>query len=602
MNQPRSIPQLSLQDFEQRFRDRHLLHAVLAKWARERPEQPAIISADSGDSMSWAELETTTCGLAMSLVELGYRKGDRFATLLPLLAGHIVLEYACFRIGVIFIPLDLRLSAAEIVRSMQRLRPKGFAFAGIVPPGNFQPLAEAVRRECGFVEHYLEFSPDGEGGKSGAPHPAAVESASGEAGKGNIPFAKMLARARELCPEHRRQGAGPGSAAKGNDELREAYERATARVEENDGALVIFTTGSTGSPKPALLSHRGIACQAMCISQAFFRGDSGMRTLVNLPPSHVGGQTELLMGTFFGGGTAVILGAFDPPRSLRAIQEHRVQVLGQIPAMFQFEWRLKEYDKFDLTSLEFVAYGGQQVSEAFVTRMASMAPWVGTGLGLTEASGFCTYQLRPREQASELLPGLGTDMPVYAASIRGEMLPDGRAGEELREGQIGHICFRGPQTFLQYLGGQEATARSISRDGFLYTGDLGFKDAGGLHLSGRAKWVIKPSGYQVFPADVETHFCALVDRVASCAVVGVAHAVVSEAIVAFVEKKPGAELSRAMLERHARGLASYMRPRHYLLLEPGEMPLNRVAKPDYVLLREMALRAVETLRAQGRWQ
>jgi acyl-CoA synthetase (AMP-forming)/AMP-acid ligase II len=597
MNQPRSTPQLSLPDFEERFCDRHLLHAVLMKWARERPEQPAIISADTGDSMSWVELDTMTSGLAMSLVELGYRKGDRMASLLPLLAGHIALEYACFRIGVVFIPLDLRLSSTEIVRCMQCLRPKGFAFAGV--------LADAVQRECSFVEHYIEFSTDGEVGGSGAPHlPVGGRSVStsGEAGKGSIAFTKMLARARELCPEGRQQGAGPGSIVHGNDDAREAYERATASVAENDGALVIFTTGSTGSPKPALLSHRGIACQSMCISQAFFRGDSGMRTLVNLPPSHVGGQTELLMGTFFGGGTAVILGAFDPLRSLRAIQEHRVQVLGQIPAMFQFEWRLKEYDKFDFTSLEFVAYGGQQVPEPFMARMASMAPWVGTGLGLTEASGFCTYQLRPRELANELLAGLGTDMPVYAASIRGEMRPDGHAGEELPEGQIGHICFRGPQTFLEYLGDEEATARSISRDGFLYTGDLGFKNAGGLHLSGRAKWVIKTSGYQVFPADVETHFCALADRVAACAVVGVAHAVVSEAIVAFVEKKPGAELSRAMLEKHARGLASYMRPRHYLLLEPGEMPLNRVVKPDYVRLREMAISEVEALRKQGKWQ
>ncbi len=193
-------------------------------------------------------------------------------------------------------------------------------------------------------------------------------------------------------------------------------------------------------------------------------------------------------------------------------------------------------------------------------------------------------------------------MPVYAASIREEMRPDGCAGDELPKGEIGHICFRGPQTFRQYLGDEQANARAISRDGFLYTGDLGFRDDDGLHLSGRAKWVIKPSGYQVFPADVENHFCALADRVASCAVVGVAHAVVSEAIGAFVEKKPGAELSRPMLEKHARALALYMRPRHYLLLDPGEMPLNRVAKPDYVRLQQMALREVEALRAQGKWQ
>jgi len=84
-------------------------------------------------------------------------------------------------------------------------------------------------------------------------------------------------------------------------------------------------------------------------------------------------------------------------------------------------------------------------------------------------------------------------------------------------------------------------------------------------------------------------------------VAGVEHAVLSEAIVAFVEKKPGAELSVPILEKHARTLASYMRPRHYVLLEAGTMPLNRAAKADYVRLHDMAKREIEALRSKGKW-
>jgi acyl-CoA synthetase (AMP-forming)/AMP-acid ligase II len=584
MTQPRAVHPLSLEDYNERFRDRHLLHSVLEKWAHERPGHPAIISADTGQAISWAGLERITRGLAMQLVEMGYQNGDRFASALPLSTEHILIEYACFRIGVIFVPLDLRLSPAEMIRNLGLLRPRGFAFLGaelqhVPAAGDFSLLGKMVETEAPFVEHRLCFL-DGDAA-------TALE----DSGNGLLTMRQMLARASELA-------SGEAASAK---RVREAFERATAGVDENDGALVIFTTGSTGSPKPALLSHRNITCQAMCISRAFFRGDSGMRTLVNLPPSHVGCQTELLMGTFFSGGTAIILAAFEPLRSLRAIQEYKVQVLGQIPAQFQFEWRLKDYDRFDLSSLEFVAYGGQQVPEAFIEKMAAMAPWAGTGLGLTETAGFCTYQLQPREHAKACLNSLGVDMPVYAASIRGEMREDGFAAAELPEGEIGHICFHGPQTFLGYLGDPEATARTISRDGFLYTGDLGFKDSEGVHLSGRAKWVIKPSGYQVFPADVENHFCALAEYVAACAAVGVGHALISEAIVAFVEMKPGVSLSDPILERHARGLASYMRPRHYVLLQPGEMPLNRVAKPDYLRLREMAEREIADLREKGKW-
>ena len=147
-------------------------------------------------------------------------------------------------------------------------------------------------------------------------------------------------------------------------------------------------------------------------------------------------------------------------------------------------------------------------------------------------------------------------MPIYPCTIRQPMREDGYAGEELPAGEIGHVCFRGPQTFLGYVNDPEATAKAISRDGFLYTGDLGFKDAAGLHLTGREKWVIKSMGYQIFPGDVEAHICGLTEKVANCVVVGVAHAVVSEAVVAVVEKRPGVELSRQELDRHARALAS----------------------------------------------
>ena len=563
MNQSCVIPQLSSKDFEENFGERHLLHKVVSKWARERRDGIAIISADTGQATTWAALEDATLRLSAHLLNLGYGKGDCFVTALPLTTQHIILEYACFRIGVIFVPLDLRFSLSEIIRCIQRVQPRGFAFPGKTPLGDFREVGKAVGNECPSVKHRIQFS---------APE---------ETVPGATAASDLFAQASKVAIE--------------------TGERMSVEVGENDAALIIFTTGSTGSPKPALLSHRNVTCQNMCISQALFGGDSGMKTLVNLPPSHVGCQTELLMGTFFSGGTAVILGSFDPARSLKAIQDYKVEVVGQIPAMFEFEWRAKNYDDFDLSSLKFVAYGGQQVSEAFVAKMSTMAPQIGTGLGLTEAAGFCTYQLQPRKHARQCAVSLGSDMPVYPVSIRSEMRADGLAGEELPAGETGHICFRGPQTFLGYLNDPAATAKAISKDGFLYTGDLGYESADGLHISGRAKWVIKPAGYQVFPADVESHICALYDKVAACGAVGVEHAVLSEAIVAFVEKKAGAELSIPTLEKHARALASYMRPRHYVLLEAGQMPLNRAAKADYVRLHEMAKSEIEALRGKGKW-
>lgn len=545
-----SHPDLSLLDFEQRFSDRHLLHGTITKWAREKPAAVALIDADRGKRTSWTEFERSSTALALYLLRMGFRKGECFASLLPLTSEHLFLEYACFKIGVIFVPLDLRLSSAEIERSLSLVNATGFAFTKVPGIADQEEFLRSISGQLS-LKTVLQFAAPAECGSRATPIGAVMqESMTGQ-----------------------------------DDGHPEALEKNS--VDEGDGALVIFTTGSTGSPKPALLSHRNISCQAMCISQALLRGGGGLRTLVNLPASHVGCQTELLMGTLFEGGTAVLLPIFDPARSMQAIQEYQITAIGQIPAMFQFEWRLKNYGAYDLSTLDFAAYGGQQVSAGFVETMAKMAPHVGTGLGLTETAGFCTYIRRDASDARDCVVSLGNAMPVYPMSIRAAMNQDGSAGKEMPAGEIGHVCFRGPQTFLGYINDPAATAATISTDGYLYTGDMGSLQADGLHLAGRAKLVIKSGGYQVFPGDIENHFSVL-EQVSSCAVVGVEHPILSEAIVAFVEKKPGTELNVPTLERHARGLASYMRPRSYVLLEAGEMPLNRVAKPDYMILREKA--------------
>ena len=566
---PLRLPQFTLDDYETAFADRHLLQDVVAKWAKAKPEAAALVSAEGNRAVNWSEFDRTTTALACELQRLGFAKGDFLVTLLPMSVDHVLLEYACFKIGAIVAPLDLRLPSAEVIRALEILRPRGFAGLGVKAPFDFRVLWSTVQAQCPWIEHLI-----------------AVDS--GEAIPGTRAYASIAGAALQ------------------SEAASDAGALAGINLTEDEGALVIFTTGSTGSPKPALLSHRNITVQNMCLTGAFFGGDRGSRTLVNLPASHVGGQTEILMCTLFGGGTAVLLEFFEPSRSLRAIAQHRVELLGQIPAMFNLEWMLKDYDHHDLSSLKFAAYGGNAVSRPFLDKLATMAPVVGTGLGLTETAGFCTYieadaaDHDPSEQEA-ILAGLGQDMPIYPCSIRRPMRADGYAGEELPAGEIGHVCFNGPQTFLGYVNDPEATAKAIARDGFLYTGDLGYKNAAGLHLTGRDKWVIKSSGYQIFPGDVERHICTLTEKVANCVVVGVAHEVVSEAVVAVVEKRPGVELSRQELDRHARSLASYMRPRHWIVLEPGQMPLNRVVKPDHMRVQEMARQEIEQLRERGEW-
>ncbi|MCZ7584159.1 MAG: acyl--CoA ligase [Deltaproteobacteria bacterium] len=412
------VPQYTLEHFEKDFADRHLLHGVIAKWAKETPDKIAIIDAEDGREYTYAEFDRTTTALALRLVEMGFGKGDFLATSLPFLPEHIFLEYACFKIGTIHAPLDLRLKGPEVIRSLGLIKAKGFAFLGKTPIADFSALGQAVQQNCDYVEHFIQFSPPDEC-IDGA---ISAFTIAGEA--------KALGEAVMKDPEH---------------PTLKKFVELTSQVGENDGAQVIYTTGSTGFPKPALLTHRNITCQNLGLAGAFGM-DHDPRMLVNLPPSHVGGQAEQLMTPFFHGGTAVVLHIFDAEKSLKAIQEFKVDSFGQIPALFAMQWRLPNYNDYDRSSLKFALYGGQQVSRQFLENLAAMCPRFGTGLGLTEMAGFVTYT--PLDgTVDDIVAGIGFDMPMTPLSIRKPMKEDGSAGDELPRRRAGRNLFFRPAGF-----------------------------------------------------------------------------------------------------------------------------------------------------------
>jgi len=558
----------TMERYEDEFSDRHLLHDVIAKWAKETPEKVALIDFDSDRQFTYLEMDNLTTALALGLLESSYRPGDFLATMLPLLPEHIFLEYACFKIGVIHVPLDLRLKAAEVVRSLKLVNARGFAHLGQIPIADFRDLARAVQSECPFVEHYLQFS---------APE---------ETIEGATSFAVFAAEAQSL-------------AANTESESWSTFHSITKTIQPTDGAQVIYTTGSTGFPKPALLTHRNITSQNLCLATGFGLFDAPTM-LVNLPPSHVGCQAEMLMTTFFTGNTAVALHVFDAEKSLQAIQDQKVECFGQIPAMFNMQYRLPTFSDYDLSSIQRVIYGGQQVSNEFIRQLYENFPTVGTGLGLSEMAGFVTYTGMTAD-IEELEDTVGWWAPITPLTIRKPMNADGSAGEELPPGETGEICFSGPQVFVDYVNNPEAYRRTVSTDGVCYTGDLGYTAERGLVFSGRSKLVIKPKGYQIHPAQIEGHFAELTEQVSVCGAVGATHDVFTEGVVLFIELKPNETLTQKELDAHAKGIAAYMRPSHYVMLEAGTFPLNRVSKTDYVQLAELAKQEVDTLRSQGGW-
>ena len=153
-----TLAPLTLDDYNQRFADRHLLHGVVAKWAKDRPEAAALISAETGRVVTWREFDRFTTALACEWLRLGFKKGNYFVTLLPMSADHVLLEYSLFRIGVIAVPLDLRLPAAEVLRVVEMLRPRGFVSLGLYGPIDFREMGRAVATKCQWIEHFFTVS------------------------------------------------------------------------------------------------------------------------------------------------------------------------------------------------------------------------------------------------------------------------------------------------------------------------------------------------------------------------------------------------------------------------------------------------------------
>jgi len=544
------------------------LQDYISKYAKECPDKVAMIDADDGSEVSYKKFESLSDFFALRLKSMGIGKGDIIATSLPLLKEFVLLVYGAFKIGAIVAPLDLRLKAHEIVRSIQLINPKIYFFLGKTPIMDFRPMIEKVKEECPQINYWVQFTVD-----------------PSELIKGAMTITQMMDKKKLIL-------------LKLKDIITGSLKRVKSDVGKKDPVLIIFTTGSTGKPKPALLSHENIIVQNLGLYTAFEMKETD-RMVVNLPNSHVGCMTEQLMTTFFGGGTNILIRVFDPLKTLQAIEKYKATIFGQIPTQFNLEWALPDFKKYDYSTLRFAIYGGSMVTTKFLEQLRKMAPRMGTGLGLTESAGFVTYT-DPDVGLEEIARSVGKALPFSPVTIREPMLGNGLAGKALPPDQVGEICIEGPQVFLGYYKMPEETAKAISKDGVCYTGDIGSLDSKGyLQMKGRSKFMIKQKGYNVYPADVE-EFISKMDRVAEAAVVGLGHEIFSEGILAFVKPKPGAKITAEEVMEHCKGMASYARPLHVeIFTDP--FPMTRVNKVDYLALKETGVKIVEKLRSQGGW-
>ena len=497
------------------------LSSVLARVAADHGERPAVRL--DGLVLSYSQLRDAAGRAASLLSSLGIEPGDRVGVMLPNVPAFPIAFYGALAAGATVVPMNPLLKSRE-------------------------------------VAYYL--------GDSGtkilfAWHEAAAEAARDAAGTG--------AQVLEVDePDMHALLAGLPPALSTADQ-----------ADDDDDAVILYTSGTTGTPKGAELTHAGLTRNAELTAATMLNAGPDDVTMGCLPLFHVFGLTCGLNATIASGGTLTLLPRFDAGKALEIIGRDPVTIFEGVPTMYAAMLHHQGHASADTSSLRTCISGGAalpiEIMRGFEQMFGCM---ILEAYGLSETSPLASFNHPDRERK----PGsIGT--PVEGVEMRGV---DGD-GKELPTGQTGGLAIRGHNVMKGYWGKPEATAEAIP-DGWFRTGDLATMDDDGyFFIVGRQKDLIIRGGYNVYPREIED---ALHEHqaVAEVAVIGIPHTELGEEVGAAVVLKPGTTATPAELRAFARErVAAYKYPRHVWLLRalpkgPTGKILHREVQPPQDLL------------------
>ncbi len=358
----------------------------------------------------------------------------------------------------------------------------------------------------------------------------------------------------------------------------ERLRLAVDAVRPEDPALIVYTSGTTGSPKGALLSQGGMARSFH--TQACVADVQDVRILNNLPINHIGSVGDVSCHALICGGLVHFMDVFDPAGSLKAIEARHLTVWGQVPVQLQQSLESEAAGKHDLSSLQLIFWSGGVAPAPLVKRLLKLGPRLLNAYGMTEATSNVTYTPFG-SSASDLSETVGVPAPDCEVRIVD------RDGRDLPVGQEGEVSIRTDRLMIGYLNKDDATREAIDPDGWLRTGDAGMIGEDGLlRLTGRKKEMFKSGGYNVYPREIEQVLEA-VPGVRVAAVVAAPHPVFGESGVAYITQAPGANISEKMLLDWCReNLANYKIPKSFRIRD--DLPVLAIGKIDKVALKKDA--------------
>jgi long-chain acyl-CoA synthetase len=360
-----------------------------------------------------------------------------------------------------------------------------------------------------------------------------------------------------------------------------------ADIDEDDAAVIFYTSGTTGKPKGAISTHRSMIANLQntmwnSVASAMLNPDAAMLSagpaptvsLLTSPLFHVSGcHSGLVVGMLAGIKLVIPSGRFDPASALELIQDHQVTVWATVPTMV---WRVCEHPArhdYDTSSVTTVAFGGSPSADELQRKVADTFPNVrstANAYGLTETSSVAT--VISGEDAKRKPWSVGPPVPTVEVQIVDAL------GKALPQGETGEVCIRGPILMKGYWNKPEATAEAIDEDGWLHTGDIGHLDEEGyLAITDRKKDMIIRGGENIYCVEIENRL-VLHPAVADAAIIGVPHAELGEEVKAVVQVESGHGLTEDEVRQWvAAELADFKVPA-YVELRSDPLPRNASGK------------------------
>ncbi|HJV88445.1 MAG TPA: AMP-binding protein [Noviherbaspirillum sp.] len=517
---------------------------LLDEAAQRWPQREALVYAayeDRGLNLRWSftELRERSRRVARALIASDIGHGDRVAVWATNLPEWLLLEFGAAYCGAVLVPINPLLRTSEV---SYILRTAGVSVCFALPENrgaSLWSLLDEAARTAPTLRLRVAFgqSPDALG----------------------VSWEDWLSRADAVSED--------------------MLEQRRLQVTPHDSVQIQFTSGTTGSPKGAELSHLGVVNDGRLFAQRAGLSEGG-RNVNPMPLFHCGGCVIATLGALATGSTHYPIVTFEAERVARTVANERATVLSAVPTMMIAVEEAAQREGLDISGLQRVITGGSTVplellqhwNRKFGTRFSIT-------YGLTEASPIIT-QSSPFDPDELQMGSCGQALPAV------EMDVVDADGKRVPLGEQGEVRTRGWLVMKSYFGNPAATRETLSADGWLRTGDLGRMDSNGyLWISGRAKDMIIRGGENVYPREIEDALITL-DEIVDANVIGVPDERYGEEICAYVRLKPGASLTvEELRERLNDRIARFKIPKYLRVVE--QFPLTPSGKVQKFRLRQM---------------